>query len=157
ERGLSAYPFIEICKGELIHYMCPLENQDSFFVPELLEKQTESVEETETDKDADGAHAGEGCTSESGVAMMEEDAESSEMSERTLPVVQQSPPLDERDSQTEEGDQGAKGSSESVGSGSSFEELDMDIDEEKEREDVEKDHVEDNEKRGIIEGELNEG
>lgn len=100
---------------------------------------------------------GEGCTSESGVAMMEEDAESSEMSERTLPVVQQSPPLDERDSQTEEGDQGAKGSSESVGSGSSFEELDMDIDEEKEREDVEKDHVEDNEKRGIIEGELNEG
>lgn len=58
ERGLSAYPFIEICKGELIHYMCPLENQDSFFVPELLEKQTESVEETETDKDADGAHAG---------------------------------------------------------------------------------------------------
>ncbi|KAK3557286.1 hypothetical protein QTP70_026694, partial [Hemibagrus guttatus] len=158
ERGLSAYPFIEICKGELIHYMCPLEKQDSFFVPELLEKQTEGEEETENDKDADGTHAVEGCTSESGIAVMEADPESSEMGESSSPVVQQSPLLDERDSQTEEGDQGAKCSSESVGSGSSFEELDMDIDEEeKEREDAEEDHVGDNEKRGINEGESNEG
>lgn len=58
ERGLSAYPFIEICKGDLIHYMCPLENQDSFFVPELLEKQTGEEEETVKDKDTDDMHAG---------------------------------------------------------------------------------------------------
>lgn len=40
--------------------MCPLENQDSFFVPELLEKQTETErpEETETDKGADDMHTG---------------------------------------------------------------------------------------------------
>ncbi|MCJ8729543.1 hypothetical protein PDJAM_G00107690 [Pangasius djambal] len=158
ERGLSAYPFIEICKGDLIHYMCPLENQDSFFVPELLEKQTEGEEETENDKDADDVHTGEGCTSESGVAVMEADTESSEMGESSSPVVQQSPPLDERDSQTEEGDQGAKGSSESVGSGSSFEELDMDIEEEeKERANAEEAHLVDSEKRGDNEGESNEG
>ncbi|KAI5628415.1 hypothetical protein C0J50_2905 [Silurus asotus] len=158
DRGLSAYPFIEICKGDLIHYMCPLENQESFFVPELLEKQTEGGEKTETDKEADETHTGEGCTSESGVAVMEADAESSEMGESSTPVLcQQTPPLDERDSQTEEGDQGAKGSSESVGSGSSFEELDMDIEEEeKERENAEDDHVEDKEKRGVNEMGSNE-
>lgn len=58
ERGLSAYPFIEICKGDLIHYMCPLENQDSFFVPELLEKQTDGQEEMENERDADDTHTG---------------------------------------------------------------------------------------------------
>lgn len=89
---------------------------------------------------------------------MEADTEISEVAESSVLVMQQSPPLDETDSQTEEGDQGAKGSSESVGSGSSFEELDMDIEEvENEREDVEEDHVEDNEKRGDNEGESNEG
>ncbi|XP_060775531.1 testis-expressed protein 264 homolog [Neoarius graeffei] len=155
ERGLSAYPFIEICKGDLIQYMCPLESQDSFFVPELLEKQTGGEEETENERDADDTHTGEVCTSESGPAVMEAVTESSEMGENSSPAVQQSPPLDERDSQTEEGDQGAKGSSESVGSGSSFEELDIE-EEEKERETVEEDHVEDNEKRGDNEGESHE-
>lgn len=88
---------------------------------------------------------------------MEADAESSEMGESSSPAVQQTPPLDERDSQTEEGDQGAKGSSESIGSGSSFEDLDMDIEEEeKERENVKEDHVEDSEKRGDNEGPSNE-
>lgn len=88
------------------------------------------------------------------MAVMEADAESSEVGENASPVVQQSPPLDERDSQTEEGDQGAKGSSESEGSGSSFEELDMDLEEEKkEGENV----VEDIEERGENEGGSNEG
>ncbi|KAF5909351.1 testis-expressed sequence protein, partial [Clarias magur] len=61
ERGLNAYPFIEICKGDLIHYMCPLENQEAFSVPELLEKRTEKEEETEhkngdQEKDAEEMH-----------------------------------------------------------------------------------------------------
>lgn len=38
--------------------MCPLENQDSFFVPELLEKQTEGEEEPEDEKAADDTHTG---------------------------------------------------------------------------------------------------
>lgn len=38
--------------------MCPLENQDSFFVPELLEKQTEGEKETENDQDTDDTHTG---------------------------------------------------------------------------------------------------
>lgn len=158
ERGLSAYPFIEICKGDLIQYMCPLENQDSFFVPELLETQTDRDEETVKDKDTDDIHAGEGCTSESGVMEMQAEPESCETVESSLPVEQQSPLLDERDSQPEEGEQETRGSSESVGSGSSFEELDMEIDEEeKQREDVEEDHEEDNEKSGLNEGDSNEG
>ncbi|XP_062853046.1 testis-expressed protein 264 [Trichomycterus rosablanca] len=144
ERGLSAYPYIEICRGDLIHYMCPLENQESFFVPELLEKQTENEGEMRDDKDSDVTNTGAECKSESSRAQMETDANSREMAE-TFPVVQQSPQQDEEDAQTEEGDKGSKGSSESLGSGSSFEELDMDIEEEdKEQMDDKKDHVEEN-------------
>ncbi|KAI2663753.1 Testis-expressed protein 264 [Labeo rohita] len=54
ERSLNAYPFLEICKGDLIHYMCPLENQVDFCVPELHEKKTsDDTEETVEHKDVD--------------------------------------------------------------------------------------------------------
>ncbi|XP_037390949.1 testis-expressed protein 264 isoform X2 [Pygocentrus nattereri] len=134
ERRLSAYPFLEICKGDLIHYMCPLENQESFFVPELLEKQTE----------------GESCQLESSAVIQEAGVSGAESGEAAadLPVEEQSPEQDEGDGQSEETDQGAKSSGESVGSGSSFEELDMDMEEaEKERKDGEEDHMKDNDEK----------
>ncbi|XP_066521839.1 testis-expressed protein 264 homolog [Hoplias malabaricus] len=162
ERQLSAYPFLEIYKGDVIHYMCPLENQESFFVPELLEKQTEEekkaqeeeeeVEEENDDKGDEVSETGESHEMES--SPVHEAAVSAPESTVTIvdaPKGQQSPEPDEEDRQSEEADQvdqGAKGSSESVGSGSSFEELDMDLeDTAKERKDGEQDQVEDSEER----------
>ncbi|XP_072539211.1 testis-expressed protein 264 homolog [Salminus brasiliensis] len=156
ERRLSAYPFLEICKGDLIHYMCPLENQESFFVPELLEKQTKAeeepkeAEEDEEDKGDEVTETGESCRTESGAVIQEAGVSCAESSEPAVdpPAEQQasSPEQDEEDGHSEEADQGAKGSSESLGSGSSFEELDMDMEEaEKERKDGDEQQVEDNE------------
>ncbi|KAL7832907.1 hypothetical protein SRHO_G00299250 [Serrasalmus rhombeus] len=156
ERRLSAYPFLEICKGDLIHYMCPLENQESFFVPELLEKQTEGEqkpkegEEDEDDKGDEVTETGESCQMESSAVIQEAGVSGAESGEAVadLPVEQQSPEQDEGDGQSEEADQGAKSSGESVGSGSSFEELDMDMEEaEKERKDGEEDHMKDNDEK----------
>ncbi|XP_036426867.1 testis-expressed protein 264 [Colossoma macropomum] len=156
ERRLSAYPFLEIFKGDLIHYMCPLENQESFVVPELLEKQTEDEDkpkegkEDEDDKGDEVTETGESCRTESSAVIQEAGVSGAESREvvAELPVEQQSPEQDEGDGQNEEADQGAKSSGESVGSGSSFEELDMDMEEaEKERKDGEEDHVKDNEEK----------
>lgn len=54
ERKLSAFPFMEICKGDLIHYMCPLARQNSFFVPEVRLKEKR---EEESDGDGTGTHS----------------------------------------------------------------------------------------------------
>ncbi|KAI4895722.1 hypothetical protein NFI96_019885, partial [Prochilodus magdalenae] len=156
ERRLAAFPFLEICGGDLIHYMCPLENQHSFFVHELQEKQLEDEEkpeEGEEDKDDKGdevTETGESCQTESSAVIQEAGVSGTESREAMadFPVAQQSPEQDEGDGQSEEADQVAKSSSESVGSGSSFEELDMDTEEgEKERKNEEEGHVEDNEER----------
>lgn len=59
--------------------------------------------------------------------------ESRDVVEASAPLLESSQPgLGEEEDPSEDGDQGAKGSSESVGSGSSFEELDMEMEEEKE-------------------------
>lgn len=156
ERRLSAYPFLEIFKGDLIHYMCPLENQEGFFVPELLEKQTmeeeepKKAEKDEDDKADEVTETGESCRMESSAVIQQAGVSGVESREAVEdpPVEQQSPEHDEGDGHSEEADQEAKGSSESLGSGSSFEELDMDMEEaEKENKDEEKDQVEDNEER----------
>lgn len=142
ERKLSARPFLEICKGDVIHYMCPLENQESFFVPELFEKQT--VTEQETKDDSDVKKTGE-CKSDDAASSTEASSlENPEM--KTSSTV--NPKQDDENGQNEEGDRGSKGSSDSVGSGSSFEELDMDMDEDgKERKMVEEGNKEDKEKK----------
>ncbi|KAG9277105.1 testis-expressed protein 264 homolog [Astyanax mexicanus] len=158
ERRLSAYPFLEICKGDLIHYMCPLENQESFFVPELLEKETrdeEEPKEAEADAEEDNkgdevTETGESCWVESSVEIQEAGVSGAESREAVEdpPAEQQSAEQDEGDGHSEEADQEAKGSSESLGSGSSFEELDMDMEEaEKENTDGEKEQLGDNEEK----------
>ncbi|XP_073707959.1 testis-expressed protein 264 [Garra rufa] len=135
ERSLNAYPFLEICKGDLIHYMCPLENQVDFSVPELLEKKTsEDTEETVEHKDDDVAESGAGELEQKSSPVIQEVVEESrDEVEASAPLLESSQPsLGEEEGQSEDGDQGGKGSSESVGSGSSFEELDMEMEEEKE-------------------------
>ncbi|XP_076870485.1 testis-expressed protein 264 [Brachyhypopomus gauderio] len=137
ERRLSAYPILEICKGDVIHYMCPLEDQKSFFVPEMIEKETKENEDDETHTNV--TETGESRESESSALMQGRP-------DTTPP--HQSSEQDEGDGQSEDSNPGNKGSSESVGSGSSFEELDMDVEEEeKERKAGEKEHVEESEER----------
>ncbi|XP_026069207.1 testis-expressed protein 264-like [Carassius auratus] len=147
ERSLNAYPFLEICKGDLIYYMCPLENQKDFCVPELLEKTTS--EETVEHKDAEVTEsaAGEPLQKSSSVIqeVVEESRDVAEASAALLEISQ--PSLGEEEGQSEDGDQGSKGSSESVGSGSSFEELDVEVEEEKEEEE-EKNKVEEEDHNG---------
>lgn len=59
--------------------------------------------------------------------------ESRDVVEASAPLLESSQRgLGEEEGHSEDGDQGGKGSSESVGSGSSFEELDMEVEEEKE-------------------------
>ncbi|XP_051985663.1 testis-expressed protein 264-like [Xyrauchen texanus] len=139
ERSLNAYPFLEICKGDLIHYMCPLENQTDFCVSELHEKKTstDETEETEEHRDADvtESETGKEFRPESSSVIKEVVEESRNVVEASAPLLECSQQtLGEEEDQSEDGDQGGKGSSESVGSGSSFEELDMEIEEEKEEE-----------------------
>ncbi|XP_026853434.2 testis-expressed protein 264 [Electrophorus electricus] len=145
ERRLSAYPFLEICKGDVIHYMCPVEDQKSFFVPELIENQEK--ENAEDEKDNDVTETGESREIQNSPLMQEACAEIPDMAGAPI-SLHQNPEQDEGDAQSEEGNQGTKGSSESVDSGSSFEELDMDMEEEaKEKKDGKKDDVEDNEEK----------
>ncbi|XP_016322739.1 testis-expressed sequence 264 protein-like [Sinocyclocheilus anshuiensis] len=135
ERSLNAYPFLEICKGDLIHYMCPLENQVDFCVPELLQKKTsDDTEETVEHKDADVTELAAGEPEKKSRPVIQEVVEESrDVMEASAPLLESSQPsLGEEEGQSEDGDQGSKGSSESVGSGSSFEELDMEVEEEKE-------------------------
>ncbi len=61
--------------------------------------------------------------------------ESRDVMEASAPLLESSQPsLGEEEGQSEDGDQGGKGSCESVGSGSSFEELDMEVEVEEEKE-----------------------
>ncbi|XP_051567259.1 testis-expressed protein 264 homolog [Myxocyprinus asiaticus] len=131
ERSLNAYPFLEICKGDLIHYICPLENQTDFCVPELHVKKT--TDETEEHRYADVAESETDFRPESSSVIKEVVEESRDVMEASTPLLESSQQaLGKEEGQSEDGDQGGKGSSESVGSGSSFEELDMEMEEEKE-------------------------
>lgn len=161
ERSLNAYPFLEICKGDLIHYMCPLEKQGDFCVPELLEKKTtENTEKTVEHRDADVTESGTGeeFRPESSSVIQEVVEESRDVTEVSAPLLEGSHQgASEEEGQSEDGDQGGKGSSESVGSGSSFEELDMEVEEEKKSDPEEPAEEENyNGQQRIIEGETME-
>lgn len=138
ERSLNAYPFLEICKGDLIHYMCPLENQEDFCVPELLEKKTaEDTQETVEHRDADvmESETREESRPEPISVIQEIVEETRDAPEVSAPLLESSQNgSGEDEGHSEDGDQADKGSSESVGSGSSFEELDMEAEEEKKSE-----------------------
>ncbi|KAF4107319.1 testis-expressed protein 264 homolog [Onychostoma macrolepis] len=62
ERKLCAHPFLEIYKGEIIHYMGPLARQGDFYVPEVREAQRwllgkESEEDGRTDITGADSHS----------------------------------------------------------------------------------------------------
>ncbi|KAI1890916.1 hypothetical protein AGOR_G00158520 [Albula goreensis] len=118
ERKLCAHPFLEIYKGDLIHYMSPLSRQIDFYVPEASEK--EKKEESEEDRQTDIT----GCDSNSETSsvsrtLMSESRETS-LAPSSVPSLPEQEDLREGDAHSEHSDR-----SESEGSASSFEELDL--------------------------------
>ncbi|XP_012688572.2 testis-expressed protein 264 homolog [Clupea harengus] len=132
ERALSAAPFMEFYKDDVIHYMCPLSRQNSFFVPEVR-----LVEKKEEGSDDDGSTdvTGGDSNSESSYGSRAVPTESRETS-----LAPSTIPEEEQEAQEEQGEQGdraehsERGSDASVGSGSSFEELGLEEEEEEEEE-----------------------
>ncbi|XP_006630764.3 testis-expressed protein 264 homolog isoform X2 [Lepisosteus oculatus] len=122
ERKLCAHPFLEIYRGDLIHYMSPLARQSDFYVPEVrdTERKLQADEESE-DRQTD--ITGEDSNSETGSVSQLAMSESRETSLATS-VAPSLPPRDQDDGDNRS-DRSDKGSNESVGSGSSFEELDL--------------------------------
>ncbi|XP_015202864.2 testis-expressed protein 264 homolog isoform X1 [Lepisosteus oculatus] len=131
ERKLCAHPFLEIYRGDLIHYMSPLARQSDFYVPEVrdTERKLQADEESEdrqtdiTEKVDVNLFQGEDSNSETGSVSQLAMSESRETSLATS-VAPSLPPRDQDDGDNRS-DRSDKGSNESVGSGSSFEELDL--------------------------------
>ncbi|XP_030633340.1 testis-expressed protein 264 [Chanos chanos] len=136
-RRLAAYPFLEICKGDVIYYMCPLSSQNDFIVPEAEEEKKKRDGEREEDRDTDDMATVTGADSETGSGpvarpVIPESSEACLTSSRLPDPPHPQPELPQADGEEEqeEGDHGSKSSADSVASGSSFEELDMDVEEE---------------------------
>ncbi|XP_041944994.1 testis-expressed protein 264 [Alosa sapidissima] len=122
ERKLSAFPFMEICKDDIIHYVCPLARQNSFFVPEmcLMEKEEES------DEDGTGGDS----NSESSYASRAVPTESRESSLAPSTILHEEEQQQEEElSERAEHSEAERASNGSLGSGSSFEELDLEEEE----------------------------
>ncbi|XP_041129720.1 testis-expressed protein 264 homolog [Polyodon spathula] len=121
ERKLCAHPFLELYRGDLIYYICPLARQGDFYVPEVREAERRRKEKEEDSEDRQ--------TDITGTDSFSDITESRETSLATSVATCMAPQEQEDDSRS---DMSGKGSSDSVGSGSSFEELDLEVIEEME-------------------------
>uniref|UniRef100_A0AAZ3NUZ1 Uncharacterized protein n=1 Tax=Oncorhynchus tshawytscha TaxID=74940 RepID=A0AAZ3NUZ1_ONCTS len=142
ERQLHAWPFIEINTGDLTHYIAPLSSQSGFHhtgfvVPELVTQTVAKTPETEESLDQDRGMDISGAESHSDVSSKLSGQAQSKSTETSLaPSSASSLPHRDQGDGVEQGQggehrepsekgHGDRGSSESVGSGSSFEELDL--------------------------------
>ncbi|KAK6474012.1 testis-expressed protein 264-like [Huso huso] len=119
ERKLCAHPFLELCRGDLIYYICPLARQGDFYVPEMRETERRQKEKEEDSEDRQ--------TDITGADSVSDITESRETSMATSVATSVAPQEQEDDNRS---DGSGKGSSDSVGSGSSFEDLDLEVIEE---------------------------
>ncbi|KAG7283248.1 hypothetical protein CRUP_004990, partial [Coryphaenoides rupestris] len=119
-RKLSAFPMIEVCPDDQTQYMVPLSRQTDFFVPEMME-------EVKTD-DVSSVSGG-----------VPWDSRETSLAASTAASLASALPLrDLADGEEQPGDRlSDRDSDKSVGSGSSFEELDMEQVECPEREETE--------------------
>ncbi|XP_044074816.1 testis-expressed protein 264 homolog [Siniperca chuatsi] len=155
ERKLCAFPTIEICNSDVINYMVPLSRQTDFFVPEMKEEVKTDVKEEDSDEDRGtditGADSHSDVSSVSGGVPW--DSRETSLAASTAASLASSLPLRDvmdanEDIKPRDSD---RGSNESMGSGSSFEELDMDQEEQEEGE--EREEKEDGEEEEVPEGE----
>ncbi|XP_048404079.2 testis-expressed protein 264 homolog [Stegostoma tigrinum] len=114
ERKLCAHPCLEIYRGDVIYFMCPLARQGDFYVPELKEADKKQIEE-----EADDAHTDTGVDSFSENSSMTYEAYT-ESRETSLAKSETTNLSNKEAEDSEKSDK-----SESVASGSSFEELDL--------------------------------
>ncbi|XP_062329004.1 testis-expressed protein 264 homolog [Osmerus eperlanus] len=133
ERKLCAFPAIEIYKSDLIHYMMPLSRQTDFFVPEMREEAKRDTNDKESDEDMGSDITGADSNSEASWVSGAEPGESRESSlapslTSTLAssLLPPAPPRDQGDGD-EPGPQREYSDRGSLGSGSSFEELDLEL------------------------------
>ncbi|CAN9511697.1 unnamed protein product [Ophioblennius macclurei] len=139
ERKLSAFPYIEICNSGVINYMVPLSRQTDFFVPEMKEELKTDAKEEDSDEDRGtditGADSHSDVSSVSGGVPW--DSRETSLAASTAASLASSLPLRDVLDASEDikhKDHSDRGSNESMGSGSSFEELDMDQEEQQEEE-----------------------
>uniref|UniRef100_A0A7N8X1Y7 Testis expressed 264, ER-phagy receptor a n=1 Tax=Mastacembelus armatus TaxID=205130 RepID=A0A7N8X1Y7_9TELE len=155
ERKLCAFPTIEIYSGDVINYMVPLSHQTDFFVPEMKEEVKAEVKEEDSDEDRGtditGADSHSDVSSVSGGVPW--DSRETSLAASTAASLASSLPLRDVMDANEDikhRDHSDRGSNESMGSGSSFEELDMDQEEQEEGE--EREEKEDGELEKLPEG-----
>ncbi|XP_072238326.1 testis-expressed protein 264 [Leuresthes tenuis] len=142
ERKLCAFPTIEICSSDVTNYMVPLSRQTDFFVPEMKEDLKTDVKEDDSDEDRGtditGADSHSDVSSVSGGVPW--DSRETSLAASTAASLASSLPLRDVMDTNEDikhMDQSDRSSNESLGSGSSFEELDMDQEEQEDKDDSE--------------------
>ncbi|XP_008258953.1 testis-expressed protein 264 [Oryctolagus cuniculus] len=122
ERKLCAHPRLEIYQQDRIHFMCPLARQGDFYVPEVKETERRSRGLVETsDTPMDGTGTGADTMSDTSSVSLEVRPSSREASATTLSPGASSRGWDDGDTRSEHS------YSESGTSGSSFEELDLEV------------------------------
>ncbi|XP_066554204.1 testis-expressed protein 264 homolog [Amia ocellicauda] len=123
ERKLCAHPFLEIYRGDVIHFMSPLARQSDFYVPEVRDAERKVLDDDEEDRHTDITGADSNSETSSVSHMAISDSRESSLAPSVTPSL---PPREQEDVDNRS-DKSDKSSNESIGSGSSFEELDLEI------------------------------
>ncbi|XP_034441998.1 testis-expressed protein 264 [Hippoglossus hippoglossus] len=153
DRKLCAFPVIEICGSDVLNYMVPLSRQTDFFVPEMKEEVKTDVKEEDSDEDRGtditGADSHSDVSSVSGGVPW--DSRETSLAASTAASLASSLPLRDVMDANEDikhRDHSDRDSNESMGSGSSFEELDMDQEEQQQQQKEEEEGEEEEEEGG---------
>ncbi|NXR11930.1 TX264 protein, partial [Semnornis frantzii] len=121
ERKLCAHPRIEIYKEDRIYFVCPLARQGDFYVPEMkeLERKSRAMEAEDAQTDITGADT----MSETSSISIEATTDSRDTSVATSVLL----PFPASRGREEVDNRSEHSYSESGASGSSFEELDLEV------------------------------
>ncbi|NXW93210.1 TX264 protein, partial [Alopecoenas beccarii] len=123
ERKLCAHPRIEIYKDDRIYFVCPLARQGDFYVPEMKELERKSRAAAAEAEDAQTDITGADTMSETSSISMEATTDSRDTSVATSVLL----PLPASRGREEADNRSEHSYSESGASGSSFEELDLEV------------------------------
>lgn len=123
ERKLCAHPRIEIYKQDRIYFVCPLARQGDFYVPEMKELERKSRAAASVAEDTQTDITGVDTMSETSSISMEATTDSRDTSVATSILL----PFPASRGREEADNRSEHSYSESGASGSSFEELDLEV------------------------------
>uniref|UniRef100_A0A8C6NEQ1 Uncharacterized protein n=1 Tax=Melopsittacus undulatus TaxID=13146 RepID=A0A8C6NEQ1_MELUD len=123
ERKLCAHPRIEIYKEDRIYFVCPLARQGDFYVPEMKELERKSRAAAAEAEDAQTDITGADTLSEASSVSIEATTDSRDTSVATSILL----PFPASRGREEADNRSEHSYSESGASGSSFEELDLEV------------------------------